>query len=128
MHALGFVALHKVWFVTISGEQVREFLIAQTPKHRGIRDLIAIQMKNGQHRSIPRGIEKLIGMPTGRERSGFGLSVSDNATGQQIRVVENRSIGVRDGVPQLSPFVNRAGSLGGGVTWDSSGERKLLEE
>lgn len=67
-------------------------------------------------------------MPTGRQRPGFGLAVSDNATGQQIRIVEDRPVRVRDGVPQFSAFVDRARSLRGGVAWDSSGERELLKE
>src|SRR5277367_1246569 len=128
MHALGFVTLDKVWFVAISGEQMSQFFITETPKHGRICDLVAIQMQDGQYRTVPSRIEKLIGMPTGGQRTGFGLTVSDNAAGQQIRIIENRPIGMRDGVPQFPAFVNRPWSLRRSVAWDSPGKRELLKQ
>src|SRR4029077_16009454 len=128
MHVLRFVTLDKVWFVAISGEQVGQLLIAQPPWYRGICDLVAIQMQNGQDCSVTCRIEKLVGMPTGRKRPGFGLTISDNATGQQIGIIEDRPISVCDGIPQFPALVDRTRSLRRGVAWDSSGKRKLLEE
>ncbi len=67
-------------------------------------------------------------MPAGGQRPRLGLAVADDASDDQIGIVEGCSIGVRQRVAQLATFVHRAGRLRGDVAWNSAGERELLEE
>ena len=67
-------------------------------------------------------------MPARRERAGLGLAVADDAGDEEIRVVERRAEGVRQGVAELTAFVDRAGCLRCDVRRDPARERELAEE
>src|ERR1700687_5310762 len=67
-------------------------------------------------------------MPGGRKRPGFRLAVADRNGNNEIRIVERRSICVRDGVPKFTTFVNRTRCLWRAVRTYSPGKRKLPEE
>jgi len=47
-------------------------------------------MQNRQYHPIGGRIQELVGMPGGRERSGFRFAVTDYAGDHEIRVVEHR--------------------------------------
>src|ERR1043166_1449906 len=85
-------------------------------------------MQNRKHRPVTRGIEKLVGMPTGRERPGLALAITNHAAGDQVRIIEDRAVGVDQGIAQLSAFMNRARCLRSGMTWDAARKRELLKE
>src|SRR5262245_5102260 len=85
-------------------------------------------MQNRKHRPVTRGIEKLVGMPTGREWPGLALAVANYAAGDQFRIIEGRAVGVDQGIAQLSAFMNRARCLRSGMTRDAARKRELLEE
>ena len=65
MHRFGLMSLYKIGPPTVADEEMREILVIHTRKHRGIRDLISIEMKNRQHRAIARRIQKFVAMPAG---------------------------------------------------------------
>jgi len=65
-------------------------------------------------------------VPARAERAGFGLPVSHHGKGDQVRVVEHRPVGVRNGVAQLTFLVDAAGSFGGAVAADATREGELL--
>ena len=72
------VALDEIRLVAVAREA------AVAARHRGIRrehrrigDLVAVEVQDRQHRAVARRIEKLVGMPGGGERAGFGLAVAD---------------------------------------------------
>ena len=67
-------------------------------------------------------------MPARRERTGLGLAVADHARNRQVGVVEGGAEGMREGVAELAPLVDRAGRLGRGVARDAARERELAEE
>ena len=48
-------------------------------------------MEDRQDRTIADRIEKLIGMPGRGQRSGFGLTIADDAGNDELRIVEHRS-------------------------------------
>ena len=85
-------------------------------------------MEDGKNRSIPCGIEEFVGMPTGRKRSGFRFAVADNTAGQQVRIVKDRAISMRQRVTKFSPLVNGTWGLRRIMAGDAARERKLLEE
>src|SRR5215510_4444618 len=94
----------------------------------GIGDLVAVEVKDGQNRPIPRRVEEFVGMPARRQRSSFRLAVADDAGDDEIRVVERRSVGVRDGIAELAALVYRTGRLRRHVARDATGERELGEQ
>ena len=59
---------------------------------------------------------------------GLGLAVADDARDDQVRVVERRAVGVREGVAELAALVDRAGRLGRDVARDAAREAELLEQ
>ena len=112
--------------VAIAAEQVIQFLVADARQHAGIGDLVAVQMQDRQHRAIGAGIQKFVGMPTGRQRTGLRFAVADDAGDDQIRVVEGRSVGVRERVAQFAAFVNRARRFRRDVAGNAAGKENCL--
>ena len=51
-------------------------------------------MQDGEYSAIPRWIEKLVGVPARRERSCFGLAITNNAADEKIGIVECSTIRV----------------------------------
>src|ERR1700733_12276023 len=85
-------------------------------------------MQNRQHRAISCGIEKLVRMPRRGHRSGLGLAVADDAGDNQLWIVEHRAVGVRQGIAELTAFVDRARRLRRGMARDATRKAKLFEE
>ena len=96
-------------------------------KH-GIGDLVTIQMQNRKDTSVTRGVEKLVAVPSGGERTGFGFAVSDNAADDEIGIVEGCSISMAQRIAELAAFVDAAGSFGRDVAGNSAGEAELLKQ
>ena len=55
-------------------------------------NLVTVEMQHREHRPIAGRIQKLIAVPAGRERSGFGFAVAYDATNEQFGVVESRTV------------------------------------
>src|SRR5262249_35230888 len=94
----------------------------------GIGDLVAVEVKDGQNRPIPRRVEEFVGMPARRQRSSFRFAVADDAGNDQIGIVERRSVGVREGIAELAALVYRTGRLRRYVVRDATGEGELGEQ
>src|SRR5215467_11258612 len=67
-------------------------------------------------------------MPARSQGAGLGLAIADHDQSDQVRIVKNGPVGMRDAVAKLAAFVNAAGSFGCGVAADAAGKRKLLKE
>src|SRR4051812_21745546 len=67
-------------------------------------------------------------MPTACQRTCFSLAVTDDACREQIGIIEHRPISVRQGVAELSAFMNGTGSLGSRVAGNAPRKRKLSKE
>ena len=63
MHAPVLRAFDEVGRPAVSSHQTLQFLVADPRQHRGIVDLVAIQMKDRQDRAIANGAKKLIDVP-----------------------------------------------------------------
>ena len=73
---------------TVTVQKLIQLLARNAREQSGICYLVAVQMQNRQHGTVCDGIEKLVRMPRGRERTGFGLAVADDAGDDQARIVE----------------------------------------
>ena len=109
-------------------EEVRDLLVGHARKDRGVGDLIAVQMQNGQDRAVGGGVEELVALPGGGQRPGFGFAVADGDCRDQPGVVEHGPEGVGDAVAQLAAFVDGARRLGSAVAGYAAGEGELLEQ
>src|SRR5216117_3763225 len=67
-------------------------------------------------------------MPTGGERAGLGFAVADDASNEQVRIVERRAESVRQSVTQFAALVNRTRRFRRDVTGNAAGEGELLEQ
>jgi hypothetical protein len=56
--------------------------------------LYPFQMQNRKDGAVPRGVQKLVRVPTRRQRARFRLAITNDATRHQIRIVENRPMGM----------------------------------
>ena len=102
--------------------------MADARENRWVRDLVAVEIEDRQHRAVANRIDELVRMPRGGERPGLRLAVADDARDDEFRVVERRAVGVRQAVAELAAFVDRARRLRRDVRADVAGERELLEE
>src|SRR5260370_187226 len=114
--------------VSVGPKELDDVAVRQPAQNSGIGDLVAGEVKDGQHGPVRGRIEKRIAAPGRRERAGLGLAVADHARHDQVRVVACSAEGVRQGISKLTTFVNRAWSLRRRVAWYSARKRKLAEQ
>ena len=89
-------------------------------QHGRVGDLVAVQVQDGQHRTVGGGVEELVRMPAGSQWPGFGLAVADDAGDHQIWIVERRAVGVHQGVAEFAALMDGARSLGSHVAGDAT--------
>src|SRR6202158_3067363 len=85
-------------------------------------------MKDGKHRAIARGVQKFVGMPTGSQCPGLSFAVADDATDDQIRVIEGGAIGMSQRITQFAAFMNGAGGFRRYVTGNPVRPGKLAKQ
>src|SRR5262249_16745465 len=85
-------------------------------------------MQDRQNAAIARGVQELVALPTSRQGSGFGFTVTDDACNDQIRNIECSAIRVTQCIAKFAAFMDAARSFWRNVPWNSAGERKLLEQ
>ena len=105
VHLGRITALNKMGRVAIAAEELIQFFVADTSQHARIGDLVPVQVQDRQHCSVGRRIEELVGMPGGRQWSGFRLAVADDAGDDQVGIVIRSPVRVRDRIPQFAAFV-----------------------
>ncbi len=128
MHRVGFVPLDEMRRVAVPLEQLPELFPGDPGQEAGIGDLVAVQVQDRHHGTVARRVEELVRVPARGQRSGLGLAVADDARDDQVRVVEGGAVGVREGIAQLTPLVDRPGRLRGDVARDAAGEAELREQ
>src|SRR5690348_4008586 len=120
--------MHKIWVVTfdeiglpaITGEKFCELIVAHAAKDGRVRDLVTVQVQDGEHGPIMLRIQKLINMPACSQWTGFRLAVANHTAHQQIRIVESRSGCMAEAVSKFSTLVDRARSFGSVVAGNSA--------
>ena len=128
VHLLGLVPLYKAGLPAAALEEHLGLLVGDAGEEGGVGELEAVEMEDGQYRTVCDGVEELIGVPGGGQGGGLRLAVSHHAGGDQAGVVHDRPEGVGQGIAQLAPLVDGAGGVGGGLAGDPSGEGELPEQ
>ena len=61
------------------------------------------------------------------QRPRLGFAIPNDATGDQIRIVQYRAKGIEQGIAQLSAFVDRPRCFRGCVTGNAARKRELAK-
>jgi len=85
-------------------------------------------MEYGKNRTVASGIEELVGVPTGREGTGFSFAVPNNTTDNQVRIIKSGAISVGQGIAKFPAFMNRSGGLGCHMTRNAIWPGKLPKQ
>src|SRR5580658_7992238 len=102
MHALRIGSFDKVRCPAVTAQQALQLIVADARQQRGIVDLVAIEMKDGQHRAIARWIQELVYVPRSGQWPSLGLAIADNYGDDQVGIVESRSASVRERVAEFA--------------------------
>ena len=81
-------------------------------------------MQNRQHRAVGGRVEKLIGMPCGRQRSRFRLAVADHASDDEIGIIEYCSKRMTERIAQFSALRGSIPGIPAKRGWEFRRERK----
>src|SRR5262245_10740033 len=85
-------------------------------------------MQDRQYGAVARGVQKFVRVPTCRERAGFGLTIADHTSDEQVWIVECRAVGMRERVAEFATFVNGARGFRRDVARNPARKRELLEK
>ena len=111
MHFHRIASAYEIRIPAAALEEPFSLLLRNSCEHRRIVDFVSVQVQNRKNRTVVFCAQKLVGMPSGRKRSGFGLAVSDNTGGNQVRIVKNRAESVCQRIAEFSALVDGARSL-----------------
>ena len=122
MHDLGVIPLDEEGPVAEANKQTFELSVRDSREHGWVGDLVTVQVQDRQHGTVRCGIQKLVRVPGGRERSGLGFAVADYARNDEAGIVESRTVGMRQSVTKLATLMDRARRLGGRMTANAAGK------
>ena len=91
-------------------------------------DFVAIQMQNRQHRSVSRWIQELDALPASFERAGLSLAIADDASHDQIRIIERRSKGVDQRIAKFASLMHGVRRVRSAMARNTAGRRKRTKE
>ena len=122
------VTLKRERLVSITAHQFFEFGVRNPRQHGRIGDLIAIQVKDGQHRAVGCRVEKLVRVPACGQRACLRFTIAHHAGHDQVRIVECRAIRVHQRVSQLAALVDGSRRLGCHVARNSIRPAELAKQ
>ena len=119
----GIIAFDEERLVAIAEKQMLRSLRRCIRAEDGrVGDLVAVQMQDRQHCAVMRRVQKLVGMPRCRQRSGFGFAVADHACADQIGIVEGGAIGMHQGIAEFAALIDRTGRFRRRMAWNAAGK------
>src|SRR6185503_8322972 len=101
MHYFGIVSLDEVGPVAVADKEAGKFVVAQPRKHCRVGNLVAVQMQNRQYRAIAYRVQEFVGVPASCQGTRLCLAVTYDARGEQIGIIEYRTISVRERVTEF---------------------------
>ena len=128
MHLFRLVAFDKIGRPAAAAQKLFQFLVLDAGEDGRVADLVAVEMQDRQHGAVADRVEQLVGLPRGRQRTGFRFAVADDAGDDQLGIVECGAEGVAERIAQLAAFVDRPGGRRRDVAGNPAGERELLEQ
>ncbi len=83
------MAFHEERGPAAAAQQLVQFRAGNARQNRRVGNFIAVEVKNREDRAVADRIEELVGVPGGRQRAGFGFSITNNTGGDEIGVIED---------------------------------------
>ncbi|EFH27144.1 hypothetical protein GVAMD_0243 [Gardnerella vaginalis AMD] len=117
-----------VWFITHAVEELMKLLIGNTGKNCWVSNLIAVQVQDWKHDTIGTWVHKLVGLPTGSQRTGLSFTIANDCWNEQAWVVHNSAVSVRKCVTKLATFVDGTWGFRSEVRRNTAWVRELTEE
>ncbi len=108
--------------VAVTDHQGFELVFGDAGEDGRVGDLVAVEVQDRQDDAVVLRVDELVAVPRRRERAGLGLAVADDREDEEILVVEGRSVGVAERVPQLASFVDGSGGFRCDVARDATRE------
>ena len=109
-------------------EEIFEFFVGDAGENSRIGNLPPIEMENGEHGTIGDGIEKLVRVPGGSERGGFGFAIADDAGNDEIGIVKGGAVRMQQRVAEFAAFIDRSGNIGSIMRGNAVGPGELAKE
>ena len=128
VHRFRVVAFDEQRRPAAAAEELLQFLVLDAGEDCRVADLEAVEVQDRQNRAVRDRIEKLVGLPGGRQRARFGLAVADDAGDDQPGIVERGAEGVAQRISEFAALVNRAGRRRRDMARNAAGKRELLEQ
>ena len=125
MHHIGVVALDVVGRVAVAAQQGVQLGVGQPGQQRRVGDLIAVEMQDRQHGAVAARVQELVAVPARGQWPGLGLTVTDDAGDQQLRMIKGGAVSVREAITEFAALVNAAGCLRRGVAGNAAGKGEL---
>src|SRR6266436_4767064 len=85
-------------------------------------------MQDREHGAVANGIQKLVGVEGGGQRSGLRFAVSHDNGDDEVGIVEGSAEPVRQAIAEFAAFMDGAGRVGRAMTADASWKGELFEE
>src|SRR5580704_16662839 len=121
VHDFRVVAFNEIGGVAKTFIQGDKFFVAGARLDCGAGDFVTVQVQDGEHGPISRRIQKLDALPTSFERASLSFAIADDASHDQIRIVERRSQSVDQRIAQFSAFMHGVRRMRPTMARNSSG-------
>ena len=128
VHARQVVAGHLDHLVPVALEQAADLGGIFSGKHGRAGDLVAVEVKDRQDRTVPGGIKEGDALPRSLQRPGFGFAVAHDCQREQIWVVHGRPESMDEHVAEFATLVDRTRSSDADVAGNTTGRREATEE
>jgi hypothetical protein len=122
VHLFGIAALDEEGIVTITRQKLPYFFIRHAAHNGRIGNLVAVEMKDRQNRAVIRRVEEFVRMPGGGKGTRLSFAIADDASGNEVGIVESCAIGMNQRIAELAAFMDRSRRFRCGVAGDAARE------
>ena len=122
VHAVGIGTFDEVGRPAVPAQEVLQLFVADARQQRGIVNLVAVQVQDGQHRPVANWAQEFADVPGSGQWPGLGFSVAHYCGDDQVRIIKCCAAGMRKYVAQFAAFVNRTRSFRRAVAADPPGK------
>ena len=83
--------LHEERLIAIAGKQGEKFAFGDACQNGRVGNLVAVEVQDGQYRSVADRIEKFIRVPARSKRTGLGFAIADDRGDDEVLIIECRT-------------------------------------
>ena len=122
MHLHWLIAFDEDWLPAHTAEVALKLFVRDAAKDGWVADLVTVEVEDWENRAIGDWVKEFVALPRSGKRAGLSLAIADDDSGNQIRVIEDGTEAMGDGIAKLAAFVDGPWGLRGAMAWDSSWE------